>query len=241
MKEGEHIFALGRALLGNDMVRVNQFRKEILALNPSLGANDERIEPGMKLKLSEYLKTSVGANATPGAAPKATAPAAAQVPLTSNAIGSEPTRKPVVASVAVTVPAPAAPAPRAAALKEASQPTSANTAVAQVSPTATAPPHEGAARPAPATIVPNVAPLVVNPATGGLRVFTFDVIINGAKSGTWIFVERVMTNFWIYRIKHEQDTESLDNVAEGDWPVYTAQDVRPPATLLAAAERFFAP
>ena len=58
---------------------------------------------------------------------------------------------------------------------------------------------------------------------------------------TRIFVERVMTNFWIYRIKHEQDTESLDNVAEGDWPVYTAQDVRPPATLLAAAERFFAP
>lgn len=41
---------------------------------------------------------------------------------------------------------------------------------------------------------------------------------------TRIFVERVMTNFWIYRIKHRQDVESLDRVAEGDWPVYVAQD-----------------
>ncbi|HYD19821.1 MAG TPA: lytic transglycosylase domain-containing protein, partial [Patescibacteria group bacterium] len=43
---------------------------------------------------------------------------------------------------------------------------------------------------------------------------------------TRIFVERVMTNFWIYRIKHRQDTESLDRVAEGHWPVYIAQDTR---------------
>lgn len=41
---------------------------------------------------------------------------------------------------------------------------------------------------------------------------------------TRIFVERVMTNFWIYRIKHRQDVESLDRVAEGAWPVYVAQD-----------------
>ncbi len=43
---------------------------------------------------------------------------------------------------------------------------------------------------------------------------------------TRIFVERVMTNFWIYRIKHKQNIESLDRVAEGDWPVYVAQDDR---------------
>ena len=43
---------------------------------------------------------------------------------------------------------------------------------------------------------------------------------------TRIFVERVLTNYWIYRIKFHQTTESLDRVAEGSWPVYTAQDDR---------------
>jgi soluble lytic murein transglycosylase len=43
---------------------------------------------------------------------------------------------------------------------------------------------------------------------------------------TRIFVERVMTNFWIYRIKYGQSTESLDRVASGQWPVYVAQDIR---------------
>ncbi len=43
---------------------------------------------------------------------------------------------------------------------------------------------------------------------------------------TRIFVERVLTNYWIYRIKFEQDTESLDKVAEGGWPVYVAHDIR---------------
>jgi soluble lytic murein transglycosylase-like protein len=56
---------------------------------------------------------------------------------------------------------------------------------------------------------------------------------------TRIFVERVMTNYWIYCIKHEQDTASLDHVAEGNWPLYTAQDVRPGSTLLAVAESIF--
>lgn len=52
---------------------------------------------------------------------------------------------------------------------------------------------------------------------------------------TRIFVERVMTNFWIYRIKHRQDVESLDRVAEGDWPVYVAQDtIRGPMVASAA-------
>jgi soluble lytic murein transglycosylase-like protein len=43
---------------------------------------------------------------------------------------------------------------------------------------------------------------------------------------TRIFVERVMTNFWIYRIKYGQSTESLDRVAGGEWPVYAARDIR---------------
>lgn len=42
---------------------------------------------------------------------------------------------------------------------------------------------------------------------------------------TRIFVERVLTNYWIYRIKYDQDTESLDKVAEGEWPVYVAHDI----------------
>ena len=43
---------------------------------------------------------------------------------------------------------------------------------------------------------------------------------------TRMFVERVLTNYWIYRLKYDQDTESLDDVAAGDWPVYVAQDIR---------------
>jgi soluble lytic murein transglycosylase-like protein len=41
---------------------------------------------------------------------------------------------------------------------------------------------------------------------------------------TRIFVERVLTNYWIYRIKFGQTTSSLDDVVQGDWPVYMAQD-----------------
>ncbi|MFN7112783.1 MAG: lytic transglycosylase domain-containing protein [Alphaproteobacteria bacterium] len=41
---------------------------------------------------------------------------------------------------------------------------------------------------------------------------------------TRIFVERVLANYWIYRIKLGQRTTSLDNVVEGDWPVYNGQD-----------------
>ncbi len=41
---------------------------------------------------------------------------------------------------------------------------------------------------------------------------------------TRIFIERVMTNFWIYRDRLDQNTPSLDAIAAGDWPVYTALD-----------------
>ena len=35
-----------------------------------------------------------------------------------------------------------------------------------------------------------------------------------------LFVERVMTNFWIYRERFSQDSPSLDAVATGHWPIY---------------------
>ncbi|WNK01643.1 lytic transglycosylase domain-containing protein [Thalassospiraceae bacterium LMO-JJ14] len=39
---------------------------------------------------------------------------------------------------------------------------------------------------------------------------------------TRTFVERVLTNFWIYRHRLGQDTPSLDAVARGEWPTYQA-------------------
>lgn len=36
------------------------------------------------------------------------------------------------------------------------------------------------------------------------------------------FVERVLTNYWIYRQRFNQPTNSLDSVASGKWPVYVA-------------------
>ena len=39
---------------------------------------------------------------------------------------------------------------------------------------------------------------------------------------TRTFVERVLTNFWIYRHRFGQQTPSLDAVARGEWPLYTA-------------------
>ena len=35
-----------------------------------------------------------------------------------------------------------------------------------------------------------------------------------------LFVERVLTNFWIYRERFSQDSPSLDAVATGHWPIY---------------------
>ncbi|MBW7910252.1 MAG: lytic transglycosylase domain-containing protein, partial [Alphaproteobacteria bacterium] len=43
---------------------------------------------------------------------------------------------------------------------------------------------------------------------------------------TRIFVERVLANYWIYRIKFRQRTTSLDDVAEGNWPIYNDQDLK---------------
>jgi soluble lytic murein transglycosylase-like protein len=44
---------------------------------------------------------------------------------------------------------------------------------------------------------------------------------------TRIFIERVLTNLWIYRDRLGQPTPSLDAIAAGDWPVYKALDNQP--------------
>ena len=41
------------------------------------------------------------------------------------------------------------------------------------------------------------------------------------------YVEKVLANFWIYRLRLGQETASLDAVAAGKWPVYTAADSHP--------------
>lgn len=42
---------------------------------------------------------------------------------------------------------------------------------------------------------------------------------------TRAFVERVLSNYWIYRMRFGQETPSLDAVAEGKWARYAAQDI----------------
>ena len=41
---------------------------------------------------------------------------------------------------------------------------------------------------------------------------------------TRIYIERVLSNMWIYRMRMGQDTPTLDFIAEGKWPIYTPQD-----------------
>ena len=41
------------------------------------------------------------------------------------------------------------------------------------------------------------------------------------------YVEKVLANFWIYRMRLGQSTASLDAVAAGGWPVYMPMDIRP--------------
>jgi soluble lytic murein transglycosylase-like protein len=44
------------------------------------------------------------------------------------------------------------------------------------------------------------------------------------------FIERIMANLWIYRLRLGQTTPSLDAVVAGNWPFYTPQD-RPEARV----------
>ena len=48
----------------------------------------------------------------------------------------------------------------------------------------------------------------------------------------------MLTNYWIYRMKFHQDTQSLDKVAEGSWPVYMAQDASRRGLSFAQAGNF---
>ena len=41
---------------------------------------------------------------------------------------------------------------------------------------------------------------------------------------TRLFIERVLTNLWIYRMRLGQRAPSLDGIASGDWPLYVALD-----------------
>ena len=41
---------------------------------------------------------------------------------------------------------------------------------------------------------------------------------------TRAFVERVMANYWIYRMRMDQPTPSLDAVVEGGWARYVSLD-----------------
>jgi soluble lytic murein transglycosylase len=41
---------------------------------------------------------------------------------------------------------------------------------------------------------------------------------------TRIFTQRVLTNYWVYRLQLGQPTRDLDMLAAGDWPVYVAVD-----------------
>jgi soluble lytic murein transglycosylase len=40
------------------------------------------------------------------------------------------------------------------------------------------------------------------------------------------FVQRVLTNYWIYQVRLGQPTPALDQIASHEWPRYTAQDVK---------------
>ncbi|SBW03196.1 conserved exported hypothetical protein [uncultured Alphaproteobacteria bacterium] len=44
------------------------------------------------------------------------------------------------------------------------------------------------------------------------------------------FIERIMANLWIYRLRLDQETPSLDAIASGHWPLYAPLD-RPEARL----------
>ena len=48
---------------------------------------------------------------------------------------------------------------------------------------------------------------------------------------TRIFIERVLTNLWIYRARLGQPARSLETLASGGWPAYTAHPPPPPRRL----------
>lgn len=53
---------------------------------------------------------------------------------------------------------------------------------------------------------------------------------------TRVYVQRVMTNYWIYRARLKQPTPDLDALAAGRWPSYVALDL-PEGTIRHASAR----
>jgi soluble lytic murein transglycosylase len=45
------------------------------------------------------------------------------------------------------------------------------------------------------------------------------------------FIERVLTNFWIYQQRFAQSSPSLDALASGAWPVYSPTERVEQATI----------
>jgi len=74
-----------------------------------------------------------------------------------------------------------------------------------------------------------------NGGPGNLRRWKRDVAISGDAllfiesipfRETRQFVEKLLTNFWVYRMRLGQDTPSLDAIAAGRWPVFNPIDQR---------------
>jgi peptidoglycan lytic transglycosylase len=54
---------------------------------------------------------------------------------------------------------------------------------------------------------------------------------------TRVFAQRVLANYWVYRLRLGQSTADLDRLAGGLWPVYSALDGSPSEVLRHAASR----
>ena len=53
---------------------------------------------------------------------------------------------------------------------------------------------------------------------------------------TRIFVERVVTNYWVYRDRFLQSTNTLKELASGNWPIYSSERLDP-VQLAAESEK----
>jgi len=57
------------------------------------------------------------------------------------------------------------------------------------------------------------------------------------KRETRVFTQRVMTNYWVYRLRLEQKTGDLDMLASGKWPIYGALDASSQPARMRSASR----
>ena len=210
VREGEHLFAIGRALVGDDLVRVNRFRKDVLALNPALGASGERIAAGMRLKLPEYVRTTAIAPAAIQIAPQASAmDQAGAVPRRET-----PANRLAPSTLRASVPERTVTAPSAASSPVTPAVTAANPS---------APPSTASA--------PVTSP-AAKPANGESRALSFEVTVNGAKAGTWIFVERngalyvARDAFDEWRVQLPPEAQSIRFRGEEYWPLSVVREYK---------------